>query len=154
MCLAGESLMLLLILVSILLKANAWSFVYMLFVLYAAISRDKTQVLLKANLYISFFLIIQYLLFLSNLTASTSPAPFPQGFYAYPKNNDDPSNMETRFIVPVFFQYDFFRNNLRLCYALGIGIDSHQIRNILVDFLINYLISMYILNSKNPILQK
>jgi hypothetical protein len=103
MCLLGESLMLLLILVSTLLKANAFSFLFMIFILKAAISRNKTQVLMRANLFISFFLMFQYLLFLSNLTASTSPAPFPKGFFAYPKNKDDPDNLETRFIVPVFF---------------------------------------------------
>lgn len=77
---------------------------------------------------------LQYLVYLLNLNAGTSPAPFPPGYYAYPKhggaNQDhsgaDPGSGDKLTIehaVPFFFHYKVFRY-LEIDYLLGIGIDK------------------------------
>ena len=44
--------------------------------------------------------------------------------------------------------------DLRLSYLIGIGVETAQVKNLLLDFLNLYLVSMYVLNNRNPILIK
>lgn len=74
-----EILMIMLLMVSLVLKSNLVSFVYWIFVLKSVTTNQKTKLLVRINTYVSFFFAIQYLFFVLNLTASTSPAPFPEG---------------------------------------------------------------------------
>jgi len=43
---------------------------------------------------------------------------------------------------------------LKIAYFLGIGIDSSQLENLMLDFFNLYLVSMYILYFRNPIFDK
>jgi hypothetical protein len=61
--------------------------------------------------------------------------------------------MTIRFLFPFFFRFEVFRD-LRLSYLLGIGVETAQVQNILLDFLNLYLVSMYVFNNRNPILIK
>lgn len=74
------------------------------------------------TVYISITLLIQYTVFVLNLTAHNSPAPFPSQFTGYPINKD-PENLHVQYMFPLFFRYDIFRN-LRFSYFLGIGIET------------------------------
>jgi hypothetical protein len=86
---------------------------------------------------------------LINLTALTSPAPFPPGFFAYPIN----AEKEGMYAIPVVFHYKEFYN-LRYCYLLGFGVDKDQVNNLNLDFLNLFIVSMYVMIYRNPILLK
>ena len=70
----------------------------------------------------------------------------------YPKN-EDPNDFSIKYIIPFFFQFKEFRD-LKIDYLLGIGIDKDQVKDLIYDFLTLYIISMYILTFRNPILRK
>lgn len=88
MMIASESIIFLILMVSMMLKANILSIIYLLFIIKAASSKFKAPMLVRVNTYIALNLTIQYIIYLLNLTASTSPAPFPIGFEGYPRNKD------------------------------------------------------------------
>jgi hypothetical protein len=77
MQLAYENLILFLLVVSVVLKANIFSLVYLLFIFKFLMSRSKTHLLVKMVTYIGVCFVLQYALFLFNLTSAISPAPFP-----------------------------------------------------------------------------
>ena len=56
-------------------------------------------------------------------------------------------------MFPFFFKFDVLRH-LRLSYLIGIGVETAQVKNLLLGFLNLYLVSMYVLNNRNPILIK
>ena len=70
--------------------------------------------------------VIQYLLFILNMCQNTSVSPFPEQFGQYPKNND-PNDLSIKYAIPLFFHYDIFRDNLKLSYLIGIGLDNDQV---------------------------
>jgi len=43
---------------------------------------------------------------------------------------------------------------LRLAYLVGVGVESQQVSNLILDFLNLFLVSMYILFYRNPVLVK
>jgi len=56
-------------------------------------------------------------------------------------------------MVPFFFHFKIFRF-LEIDYLLGIGIDKDQIQSLMLDFLNLYIVTMYVLIYRNPILVK
>ena len=74
---AFETIILLILMVSIVLKANIFSIIYLIFILRYVTSRAKTHLLVRMAMYVSVCLACQYFLFMLNLTDHTSPAPFP-----------------------------------------------------------------------------
>ena len=117
-----ECTMILLLMISLVMKANLYSMVYLIFIFRFATTTNKTQLLIRLNTYMAVVMSIQYIFYLMNLNAHTSPAPFPPGFKGYPShNNEDLTSI--KYGIPFFFHYDFFRD-LRLCYLLGIGVDK------------------------------
>lgn len=77
MQLVYENLILFVLIISVVLKANIFSLVYLLFILKFLMSRGKTHLLVKMVTYMSICFVLQYSLFLFNLTSAISPAPFP-----------------------------------------------------------------------------
>ena len=144
--------MIMLLMVSLVLKSNLLSFIYWIFVLKSVTTNKKTALLVRINTYVSFFFAVQYVLYVFNLTSNTTPAPFPERFTGYPKN-DPSSDLSIKFSIPWFFHFETFRD-LEIDYLLGIGVDKDQVENLFVDFLNLYIISMYILTFRNPILRK
>jgi hypothetical protein len=63
-------------------------------------------------------------LYALNLTSSSSPAPFPESFERYPLNENDPTDWTIKYWIPWFFHYKVFRENLNICYLIGIGVDK------------------------------
>jgi len=61
--------------------------------------------------------------------------------------------MNIKYAIPWFFHYKQF-HDLRIGYLLGVGIDTDQVQNLVFDFINIYLVSMYIMNYRNPILSK
>jgi len=53
--------------------------------------------------------------------------------------------------IPFFYQYAPFKD-LNLSYFLGIGVSMHQIENLLFDFFNLAVITMYVVNFRNPLL--
>jgi len=96
--------------------------------------------------------ILQYLLFILNLSQETSAGPYPEQFGPYPKNRQ-PHDLSIKYAIPLFFHYEAFRH-LPLSYLLGIGVDNNQVENLFLDFLNLYFVSMYILHYRNPLLVK
>ena len=67
-----------------------------------------------------------------------------------------------KYPLPLFFHYSskatgkliYTFRDLRLGYLLGIGIEQGQLQNLFVDFFNLFLVSMYILNFRHPLLVK
>lgn len=74
------------------IKANVFSLVYLIFVIKYMTSSlgtgetNRMPLLAKMNKYVCICLFIQYMLILMNLTSLTTPAKFPEAFRDYPKN--------------------------------------------------------------------
>jgi hypothetical protein len=147
-----EVLMIMLMMFSLVLKSNLLSLFYWIFVIKSICTNNKIALLVKINTYTSIFLTVQYAFYVLNLTQNTSRAPFPKGFENYPRN-EDPNDLSIKYVIPLFFHYKEFRD-LKIDYLLGIGVDKDQVENLIVDFLTLYVISMYILTFRNPILRK
>lgn len=132
---------------SVVMKGNVYSLIYTLLVLRLIRCRQKTELLIKVNRYLAIFFFTQYFLYMINLTATTSPAPYPPSFEGYPRGRDLKS-------IPWFFHYDAFTRvgGLRLGYLLGMGISREQVNNLLIDFLNLYILTMYISIYRNPVL--
>lgn len=158
----------LIMMLSLVMKANLISLMYLIFLFKYAFSVRKTDLLVRFQTYMTITLGLQYIAYLLNLNAMTSPAPFPPGFFAYPKNavthkydppgledQNDPSKDDRNIShwIPFFFHFKVFRF-LEIDYLLGIGIDKDQIQSLMLDFLNLYIVTMYVLIYRNPILVK
>jgi hypothetical protein len=122
MQLVSESIILFVLMLSVVLKANLFSLIYMAFIVKYVVSRNKSFLLVRMIVYIAICFMAQYMLFMLNLTDAVSPSHFPEQFEEYPRNKD-PNNMELRYMLPFFFQFECFRD-LTLSYLIGIGIDK------------------------------
>lgn len=150
-----ENLILLIMMLSVCLKANMFSIIYVLFICKFMLSPGKTVLLVHAAIIISLCVMTQYFLFLLNMTNNISPAMFPKQLTGYPlkQNFTDNDYLDLKYSIPIFFHDPRF-HDLKLCYFLGIGIDDTQINNLVLDFIDLFLISMYIFNFRNPVLVK
>ena len=145
-----ESAVQFLLMFSIVMKANVYSLIYLIFIIRYITTRTRTELLVKVNAYMSLIFVVQYVLYLINLTALTSPAPFPPGFFAYPLGAEEKGGM---YVIPWVFHYKQF-HNLRYCYLLGFGVDKDQVNNLILDFVNLFIVSMYVMIYRNPILLK
>jgi hypothetical protein len=148
-----EAIIMLLLMISIALKANVYSLVYLIFIYKFVLCTSKTQLLVRINVYMSILFFVQYLLYVLNLTAKTSPNSYPPAFSQYPKSAEDPTGLTIKYVVPWFFHYPAF-HDLKIAYLLGIGVDKDQVSNLTVDFINLFIVSMYIMTFRNPILVK
>lgn len=147
-----ENAVLFVLMLSVILKSNLFALIYLLFIIKYLRSPAKQNLLVKLTIYLAFCLTAQYLLFLLNLTAEISPAPFPQHLSGYPDNHPaHPHRIEMP--LPLFFKYKIFKD-LRLCYLLGIGVAEDQLQTLFMDFINMYLVTCYIMNFRNPLLVK
>lgn len=119
MQLALEQLIMLIMMLSLVMKANLISLMYLIFLFKYAFSGRKTDLLVRFQTYMTITLALQYIAYLLNLNANTSPAPFPPGFFAYPKNDVvhantppgvdpesvDPNDKSLKYMVPFFFHF-------------------------------------------------
>lgn len=71
----------------------------------------------------------------------------------YPHGYLDAKN-RPKYIVPFFFNFPAFRDNLLLSFMLGVGIDRQQVWSLTLDFLNVFLMTQYIFIFRNPILAK
>lgn len=143
----------LVILIQMILKANIFSFVYLIFIIKFFLSESKVVLLIKINYYVGVLLVVQYTMFLLNLTSATSPQPFPYLLNNYPHIYDYEDFKFIPYGLPLFYRYAPFRD-LNLSYFLGVGVSAHQIENLINDFIIMLLISMYVYNFRNPLFFK
>lgn len=79
-----EQVIILVLMVSIVMKANVFSFIYLLFVVRYIQLERKQELLVKLTKYMSIFVIVQYLFCLLNLHSYLSPIKFPDEFTDYP----------------------------------------------------------------------
>lgn len=73
-----ESLILLILMTSVVLKANIFSIIYMLPIFRYVCSYLKIKLLVRVVQYMALLFIVQYVIYWINLTAQTSPTPFPE----------------------------------------------------------------------------
>lgn len=102
-----ENLTMLILMISITLKANAFSLIYLVFIYKYIFVVNKTTMLVRMTGYISICLTVQYMLFVLNLTPEISPAAYPRQFADYPFEKkwtvNTPSGRLYEYAVPVFF---------------------------------------------------
>lgn len=151
MQIALEGLIMLLLMISIALKANIYALIYLAFIYRFVATRSKTQLLVRINAYMCVLFFAQYLLYTLHLSAQTSPLPYPPGLEHYPRDDRDPTGSEIKYALPWFFRYQAFRD-LRIAYLLGVGVDRDQVENLVVDFINLVCVTTYILTFRNPIL--
>jgi hypothetical protein len=97
-----ETIVLLILLSSIVLKSNLISIVYLCFIVKYLFSRSKTKLIIHMVYFISIAFSLQYTLYVLNLTHHTSPAPYPEAFANYPATDNQG---EIQFAFPLFFKY-------------------------------------------------
>lgn len=73
-----EQLILFVTMMIIMLKANIYSLIYLLIVIKYMVSTSKISLLTRLVSIISTVMIVQYSLYLTNLTAHLSPVSFPE----------------------------------------------------------------------------
>lgn len=88
-----------------------------------------------------------------NLTSSTNPVPYPEQFDGYPMHKGNVDDMSIKFVIPVFFHLEAF-HHLRFAYLLGVGAEHLLLQSLILDFFNLYLVSIYVLHYRNPILIK
>jgi hypothetical protein len=120
---AFETFILFILMLSIVLKSNVLSLIYMIFVVRFLSSPKKSSILVHLMVFISITFVCQYTLLVVNLTDRISPLPFPPQFEGYPNNPVDPSDLSIKYMFPLFFKYEEFRD-LRLAYLVGITIEQ------------------------------
>ena len=69
-------------------------------------------------------------------------------------NEDRQSDWTIKYPFPWFFHYPVFRDNLNICYLIGIGVDKDQLENLIIDFVNLFMITIYIFTYRNPVLRK
>ena len=159
MQMAFEAAIIFLLMISIVVKANLFSLLFLIFIFKFALTTSKTELLVRANTYMCILFMVEYIVYLLNMTKTTSPRKYPKSWLNYPMhdwNSKKPYEMNVEFPVPVFFYFtDIFKDHgLELAYLLGIGIDRDQLNGFIIDFVLIYVIQMYILHYRNPILMK
>jgi hypothetical protein len=97
-----ESLILLTLMISAVLKANVFSIVYLIFIIRFLTSDSRTRLLVHMVVIISFALIANYTAYVLNLTSNTSAAPFPRRFGNYPQNSE-PGDLTIKYAIPLFY---------------------------------------------------
>ena len=80
-----ENIICLILMISVTLKANIFSLVYLIFIIKFITSEQKTHLMVRLVSYTSLCLFIQYMFFVVNLTDQSSPILFPSQFYHFPK---------------------------------------------------------------------
>lgn len=75
----------LVLMVSVVLKSNIFSLIYLLFIFKYLMSRAKAELLVRLVLMISVTFAFQYLFYVMNLTSNSSPLPYPRQFRGYPE---------------------------------------------------------------------
>lgn len=123
-----ESIILLVLMIAVVLKANFFSLVYTMFMFRFVTASSKFAMLVKLVQYIAVCSFLQYTLFVLNLNTYSSPVPFPEDFKDYPKPSADSKldlskeeNLTGSHFIPIFFKAEVFRD-LKLSYLLGVGI--------------------------------
>jgi hypothetical protein len=121
-----ECLVLFVLMVSVILKANIFSLFYLSLIYKYIQSRSKQEMLGRMVIYMSLAFITQYALYVFNLTDGSAPASFPPSLNCYPKNDKNPHNYDITYAIPLFFHFNVFRD-LNLSYMMGVGIDKSQV---------------------------
>jgi hypothetical protein len=67
-----EAFIILLFMVSIIIKANLVSFIFLIFIFKFTLNRSKTDLIVRANTYTSIVFMVTYFFYLINLTSKTS----------------------------------------------------------------------------------
>jgi hypothetical protein len=114
-----ETLILLILMLSMILKSNFISIIYFLFLLKYLVCRSKTRLIICMAQFISIAFSAQYIMYVMNMTHHTSPLPYPKEISNYPS----PTSSEIKYLFPFFFRYNVF-HDLRMAYLVGIGFEK------------------------------
>ena len=99
---AYESIILFILMVSIIMKANIFSLVYLIFIFRYLTSRHRVNLMVRLVVYMSICFMLQYFFYVLNLIDNTSPSPYPRFLSGYPKN-EDPHDFTIKYALPLFF---------------------------------------------------
>lgn len=105
MMMVMEQTILLLTLMTMILKANMYSFIYLIFVVKYFFCQSKVFLIVRMNVYIAIMFMIQYTTFLFNLTSGTSPQPFPKKLENYPHIYGNEDNNAIPYAIPFFYKF-------------------------------------------------
>jgi hypothetical protein len=111
----------LLLMLSLILKANVWSLIYLIFIFKYVRTKNKVNLLVRICSYLSISLALQYIVYLLNMTWRSSPRPFPEAFSTYPATAsakvdkdhiflDSSNGLAPKLILPLFFHFRIFRD--------------------------------------------
>lgn len=107
-----EAFILCLLMISLMLKANFVSMIFLVFIWRFAFSRWKSEVLVRANTYFCILFMLMYFIYLTNLTAKSQIQEFPQGLKNYPVTNKTDDSESFHRIGYEWTKVGFLPNNL------------------------------------------
>jgi hypothetical protein len=127
-----EELITFLILLSAIVKLNIFSFVYILIVFFLQIKNKSISRIYYSSVLISFLIILQTVIFLSNLSIKTDPTP----------NVELLSILTETLNVPWYTDYV----NDSWGFFFGLGVNSYQIKTLWTDFFVIIVCFLYLDN--------
>jgi hypothetical protein len=140
-----ESIILAILMISVVLKANIYSFAYLLLAIRYMTCKYKEAILVRIVQYMSGLFLIQYLLYWLNLSSLTSLQKFPE----YLNGTDYADSLAFDYIHDNYLQCTV--EDSSICIMLGLGLQRSQLTNLIYDFVSLYIASMYIYYFGNPL---
>lgn len=127
-----EELITFLILLSAIVKLNIFSFIYILIVFFLQIKNKSISRIYYSSVLISFLIILQTVIFLSNLSIKTDPTP----------------NLELLKILTETLNVPWYPNyvNESWGFFLGLGVNYYQIKTLWSDFFVIIVCFLYLDN--------
>lgn len=111
----AQAFIIFLISASMMVRGDIFAVVYFIFIVrMMTVPNDRILAMIaRLCIYVSLVILATYMATVLNLTASTSPVPFPEGLDHYPMPLDtagvDPYNQVGDYAIPVFFKFDSLR---------------------------------------------
>ena len=124
-----EDLAQLFILLSGVYKCSIFSNLIMLFLIVYLIKR-KVKIFLILVYAFGILTVLQYGLFVSNLTSETNPMVFPSPFNPYPNENEPFS----KYLIPWYTDVSFFNQDVQVDLYFAIGISDSKLNGLWFDF--------------------
>lgn len=142
-----EQCTLLLLLTSVVLKCNIISLFYLIPVIVYLRSRVKVYAMMNQSYFLSVGIVIQYGLYLLNLTSVSAYTPFPDAPYP---SAEVPSGI---YNIPVFYKLAWGRDMIN-AYFFALGVEQTTLKNLWLDVFNLIVVNCYLFYYRNPVLQR
>ena len=140
-----QQMSLMLLLFNVIIKCNIVSLIYLILVTNYLLRHSKPRAMRNMVYIIGAIFILQYWIYLMNLTSQSSPTPFPEEPYP---NEQYPQG---KYLIPIMYKLEFGRV-MQNAYWYSFGVEIYSVRTLWVDFITLVLVSVYLFYYRNPVL--